>query len=104
MFLLQPWDKPMKYSDQTVEDAKTKEATFKSFFGNVKALLRDDWLSNEVGWRNPELDRVLADELLKQQSVVHESLLDNFNTPGAVLAQVTRPFPPNDASSPRSPV
>jgi len=99
MFLLQPWDKPMKYSDQTVEDAKTKEATFKSFFGNVKALLRDDWLSAEVGYRNPELDRVLADELLKQQSVVHESLLDNFNTPGAVLAQVVAARRPTASAS-----
>lgn len=40
MFLLQPWDKPMNYSDQTVSDAKSKESLFKNFFGEVKALQR----------------------------------------------------------------
>jgi cysteinyl-tRNA synthetase len=29
MFLLQQWDRPMNYSDQTVSDARTKEALFK---------------------------------------------------------------------------
>ena len=47
MFLLQPWDKPMNYSDQTVGDAKSKEALFNNFFGEVKTMLRSDWLADE---------------------------------------------------------
>ena len=53
MFLLQPWDKSMNYSDQTVDDARKKEATFKAFFGRVKTELRKDWVNDTVGWRTP---------------------------------------------------
>jgi len=73
MFLLQPWDKNMNYSDQTVADAKAKEALFRNFFGSVKAKLAESasaeagegapsllpgkqggpkWLAEAVGWRN----------------------------------------------------
>eukprot|EP00975_Prorocentrum_lima_P010264 2184820-Prorocentrum_lima.AAC.1 len=38
MFLLQAWDQPMNYSDQTIDDARSKEAAFKSFFREVEAL------------------------------------------------------------------
>ena len=40
MFLLQPWDKPMTYSDQTVGDATAKLQTFRNFFGTVKVRVR----------------------------------------------------------------
>jgi len=63
MFLLQPWDKGMNYSDQTMQDAKAKEALFRNFFGAVKAVLSEPapagsanssaWLSKTVGWTNP---------------------------------------------------
>jgi cysteinyl-tRNA synthetase len=63
MFLLQPWDKGMNYSDQTMQDAKAKEAVFRNFFGAVKAVLSEPaptgsanssaWLSKPVGWTNP---------------------------------------------------
>jgi len=86
MFLLQGWDQPMSYSDQTIDDARTKETTFKSFFREVEALVREDYLSEEVGWRMGDADHKLAEAYLAAQQTVHESLLDNFNTKDAMLA------------------
>jgi hypothetical protein len=42
-----------------VDFARSREKTFKNFFGRVKTALRADWLGEEVGWRNPEEDRAL---------------------------------------------
>ena len=87
MFLLQPWDKSMNYSDQTVDDAKSKEKYFKNFFGAVKAVLRgSDFVAQRQGW--DEKDRELHAALLKAQEGVHEALLDNFKTDKAVLSLV----------------
>lgn len=86
MFLLQAWDQPMNYSDQTIDDARSKESTFKSFFREVEALVRDDYLAQEVGWRMADNDHKLADAYLEARQSVHESLLDNFNTKDAMTA------------------
>ena len=86
MFLLQAWDQPMSYSDQTIDDARSKETTFKSFFREVEALVRDDYLTEEVGWRMGDADHKLSDAYLAARQSVHESLLDNFNTKDAMLA------------------
>jgi len=76
--LLQPWDKPMNYSDQTVDDAKAKEKYFKNFFGAAKSVLRNDFVSERQGWT--EADRALWETLNEIQLKVHKSLLDNFKT------------------------
>lgn len=78
MFLLQPWDKPMIYSDLTVNDAKAKEKYFKNFFGAAKSVLRNDFVSERQGWT--ETDRALWETLNTVQLRVHKSLLNNFNT------------------------
>eukprot|EP00934_Nitzschia_sp_Nitz4_P006791 Nitzschia sp. Nitz4//scaffold171_size48012//24696//27029//NITZ4_007125-RA/size48012-processed-gene-0.13-mRNA-1//-1//CDS//3329538701//6781//frame0 len=78
MFLMQPWDKPMNYSDQTVDDAKAKEKYFKNFFGAVKSVLRNDFVSQMQGWEAG--DRALFETLNATQGKVHASLLDNFKT------------------------
>jgi cysteinyl-tRNA synthetase len=78
MFLMQPWDKPMNYSDQTVDDAKAKEKYFKNFFGAVKSILRQDFVAEAQGWT--EMDRALWNTLLAAQEKVHASILDNFKT------------------------
>jgi len=113
MFLLQSWDKGMNYSDQTMQDAKTKEAVFRNFFGAVKALLSEPspaghpnkaaWLSKEVGWRSR---RPLASSLAQSEAgagsatadkqlfvslaacgdEVHAALCRNFDTPGVIAA------------------
>ena len=82
MFLMQPWDKPMNYSDQTVDDAKAKEKYFKNFFGAVKSLLRQDFVAELQGWN--EADRALYKTLLASQEKVHTSILDNFKTYEAI--------------------
>ena len=74
------------YSDQTIDDARSKESTFKSFFREVEALVRDDYLAQEVGWRMADNDHKLADAYLEARQSVHESLLDNFNTKDAMTA------------------
>ncbi len=86
MFLMQPWDRPMNFSDQTVGAAKAKEALFKNFFGTVKALMRSDWIKEEVGWRTKEDDRALCDQIADCQSKCHYGFCDNFNTPDVVDA------------------
>jgi cysteinyl-tRNA synthetase len=78
MFLMQPWDKSMNYSDQTVDDAKAKEKYFKNFFGAVKSLLRNDFVQEHQGWT--PVDRALFDTLNVTQQRVHTSLCDNFKT------------------------
>jgi len=88
MFLLQGWDQPMNYSDQTIDDARSKETTFKSFFREVEALARNDYLSEEVGWRMGEADHKLSEAYLAARQTVHESLLDNFNTKEAMGAML----------------
>jgi len=89
LFLLQPWNEQMNFSDQTVDDAKSKEKSFRSFFQEVQALSRDDYLSKPVGWQMGEDDRNLAESLLKAQETVHASLLDNFDTKSAMLAMLS---------------
>jgi cysteinyl-tRNA synthetase len=86
MFLLQAWDQPMSYSDQTIDDARSKETTLRSFFREVEALVRDDYLKQEVGWRMDDADHELAEAYLSARQTVHESLLDNFNTKDAMAA------------------
>lgn len=78
MFLMQPWDKSMNYSDQTVDDARAKEKYFKNFFGAVKSVLRNDFVSERQGWT--AADRALFNTLNASQQKVHASLLDNFKT------------------------
>mmetsp|Transcript_2126 Transcript_2126/g.2978 ORF Transcript_2126/g.2978 Transcript_2126/m.2978 type:complete len:776 (+) Transcript_2126:83-2410(+) len=86
MFLMQPWDKPMNYSDQTVDDAKAKEKYFKNFFGAVKSVLRTDFVSERQGWT--QADRDLWEVLLMAQEGVHASLCDNFKTYEAIQTLV----------------
>jgi cysteinyl-tRNA synthetase len=78
MFLMQAWDKPMNYSDQTVDDAKAKEKYFKNFFGAVKSVLRNDFVAERQGWT--PADRALWAVLQSSQAKVHASLLDNMKT------------------------
>lgn len=86
MFLMQPWDKPMNFSDQTVGAAKVEESRFKNFFGTVKALLRSNWLEQEVGWRDMDTDRALSIKILDTQSAVHTGMCSNFDTPSVISA------------------
>eukprot|EP00051_Salpingoeca_urceolata_P028443 m.486900 g.486900 ORF g.486900 m.486900 type:complete len:825 (-) comp24665_c0_seq1:170-2644(-) len=84
MFLLQPWDKRMNYSDQTMKEAQAKEKQFRNFFDSVKAALRNPWLKSKIGW--VKTDRQLYVMLADTQTAVHDALCDNFNTLNAITA------------------
>lgn len=60
-----------------------KERHFYEFFLNVKAFLRKcDIETTEQKWN--ERDYELNDKLLRTQSLVHDRLADNFDTPETV--------------------
>eukprot|EP00746_Dinoflagellata_sp_MGD_P136847 gnl/MRDRNA2_/MRDRNA2_70704_c0_seq1.p1 gnl/MRDRNA2_/MRDRNA2_70704_c0~~gnl/MRDRNA2_/MRDRNA2_70704_c0_seq1.p1 ORF type:complete len:940 (-),score=174.31 gnl/MRDRNA2_/MRDRNA2_70704_c0_seq1:222-3041(-) len=83
MFLTQHWDRPMEYSDQTMDAAKEFERKLVSFFGNVRAILRNSWVRGSQDWGDEEvgLDRRFQDMCRK----VHASLSDNINTPAVMF-------------------
>ena len=86
MFLLQAWNKPMNYSDQTVDDAKAKEKYFKNFFGSVKSVLRKDFVSERQGFT--PADRALSAKLDEIMGKVHSAFLNNFDTYQAIQSLV----------------
>jgi cysteinyl-tRNA synthetase len=87
MFLLQSWHSDLNFSDQTVGDAKAKEALFVNFFGAVKDLLRDRfaYLRLPVGWQQHSEDRHIMDMILEAKDLVHQAFCDNFDTKSAIL-------------------
>jgi len=74
----------MTYSDSAVDESKTKERTFKNFFGAVKAHMRKDWLKGDVGFT--ATDRTLTKIFEETQAAVHASICNNFFTKGAIEA------------------
>jgi len=85
VFLLKPWDKKLDFSDQTVDEAETKEKTLIAFFDNVKELLRDRaWLAASQEWKEPE--RTLSAAIAAAKATVHAALCDNFDTGSAMAA------------------
>lgn len=86
MFLLQPWDKPMNYSDDTMHDAKTKESYFHNFLGQAKAVVRQAHVNDPQGWTTA--DRALHEHIVQTQHRVHTALCDNFKTYEAMQALV----------------
>ena len=82
MFLLAPWDKPMNYSDQTIDEAKAREKTLLNYFGRVKAEMRREWLARPTLWG--EVEREMNEKITDAQGKVHAALLDNFDTPTAM--------------------
>lgn len=55
MFLMQPWDKGMNYSDQAIEMARAEERKTKHFLGSLRFFLRRPH-SQEVGDREAKLE------------------------------------------------
>lgn len=85
MFLLQQWDKPVNFSDQTLNEAKDKENRINSFFARVAAAGRNFPVhSNPQKWDTH--DNRFAESILGAQERVHAALCDNFDTPTAMEA------------------
>ena len=86
MFCLVSYNAPCDYSDNMLANARAVEKKLKEFFLNVAAALRP--LDADPDSRQKVLsdDKALLDALALAQSTVHDRLLDDFDTPGAVLA------------------
>ena len=81
---MQPWDRGMNFSDQTVKEAKAKEDSFKDFLALAKAYLREDWLKEPIGWHNRAVDDALYAAISDAKTAVHAALCDNYDTPAVV--------------------
>lgn len=77
LFLLQAWDKPMNFSDQSLEEAIAKERRLNEFFKSAAVVVRSGIVQNQV-W-DKQCDRALHDQLLACQNDVHAALLDDFD-------------------------
>ena len=80
LFLLQPWDKQMNYSDQSLEEAAAKETTLKHFFGTVKSIRRAP-RSDTAPEKWTQVDRELHAQLEAVRAEVRVALEDNFDYP-----------------------
>lgn len=85
MFLLQQWDKPVNFSDQTLNEAKDKDNRINSFLARVAAAGRNFPVhSSPQKW--DAQDNKFAESILAAQERVHVALCDNFDTPAAMEA------------------
>jgi cysteinyl-tRNA synthetase len=85
MFLLQQWDRPVNFSDQTLNEARDKENRINSFFARVDQIGRNFPVATSPQKWDP-LDQSLAENILLAQEKVHAALCDNFDTPAAMEA------------------
>lgn len=91
MFLMAQWDKGIVYSDQTLDDARSKDEKLRNFFSAARSLVSfADGAAVAGGaaapqsWR-PE-ERRLSGALRGCRARVHAALCDNFDTPTAMAA------------------
>ena len=84
MFLLHQWDKPINFSDQSINEAREKENRFKSFFERVSATIRDAHQDQTLKW--DDKDFALNERIMTSQEKVHSAICDNFGTPLAMEA------------------
>lgn len=82
LFLANPWNKPMNFSDQSLDDAKEKDRVLRAFFGSVDIVLRGDYWAGTQG--ATQADRALLAAWVAAEEKVHKALQDNFDTPTAL--------------------
>jgi cysteinyl-tRNA synthetase len=82
MFLMQPWDRSMQYSDQTIGEARAVERKLRDFFGQAKALRREPWLAKRTA--PSAADAALIARVGAFNARARAALLDNFNTLGVM--------------------
>jgi len=83
-FLLHKYEASMDYSAKGLAHACEVEKTFAEFFHTVKAILRSSEDKSIQRWGDAE--KKLSADLDQAKNEVHEGLVDNFNTPTAMLA------------------
>ena len=88
LFLIQPWDGSFTYSDQSLEEARSKEKRFSEFIGNTKSMERElirTWMKREI--KAPSAaERKFTELLNAKKAQAHQSILNNFDTPGSMVA------------------
>lgn len=86
-FLAHRYDAPMNYTEHGMEEAVNLDRTFIDFYGTLKATLREIAKSDPKTrvMRPSSLDIQLTDELKSRQTKIHACLMDNVDTPGALL-------------------
>jgi len=85
MFLMQPWDKGMNYSNQAIDMARAEERKAKHFLGSLKFFLRQPHSQGESGEREAKLTTACA----SCKEAIGTSLRDNFGT-GRVVDGLSR--------------
>eukprot|EP00879_Flechtneria_rotunda_P016738 GHRR01017519.1.p1 GENE.GHRR01017519.1~~GHRR01017519.1.p1 ORF type:complete len:787 (+),score=316.08 GHRR01017519.1:800-3160(+) len=87
MFIMAPWNKTVSYGETMRAEMRARESAFKNFFQNVDVALRGAdarQAQTACKWEADEL--VLSGAVQEAQTKVHECLLDNINTAGALDA------------------
>eukprot|EP00878_Enallax_costatus_P002111 GHUV01002279.1.p1 GENE.GHUV01002279.1~~GHUV01002279.1.p1 ORF type:complete len:785 (+),score=272.34 GHUV01002279.1:146-2500(+) len=87
MFIMNPWNKTVSYGETMRAEMRAREQAIKNFFQNVDVALREACgkeAQTSAKWEADELS--LSAAILECQTKVHESLLDNINTAGALDA------------------
>lgn len=78
LFLSNPWDRSMNFSDQSLGDAKEKERVLRAFFGSIDIVLREDYLKKAQGFN--QLDAAINKLVTETDVAVHNALSNNFDT------------------------
>jgi len=86
MFCLVSYTAPCDYSDNMLQNARSVEKKFKEYFLNVHAVLRALDGDPNASHKYRACDHKLLAALRRTQDKVRERFLDDFDTPGAVLA------------------
>ena len=89
MFCLVSYNAPCDYSDNMLANARVVEKKFKEYFLNVAAALRPLDADPDSRQKLCAEDKELLAALKKAQDTVYARFLDDFDTPGAVLALQT---------------
>ena len=82
MFLLQTWNHPMNFSDQTVAESREKLRVLNNFLRTVAALQREDVLSR-IQIHGAE-ERELYQVITEASEAIHKALCNNFDTPETI--------------------
>ena len=78
LFLLHGWDKPLDYSEDTIDEAKRVEKRLKDFFDHVRFVERENkGLVNKL----TETDIKYRQDLTSMKSKIDQVLRCNINTP-----------------------
>eukprot|EP00658_Telonema_sp_P-2_P015885 TRINITY_DN16136_c0_g1_i9.p1 TRINITY_DN16136_c0_g1~~TRINITY_DN16136_c0_g1_i9.p1 ORF type:complete len:766 (+),score=243.74 TRINITY_DN16136_c0_g1_i9:62-2359(+) len=84
MFVSQKWNSTMMYDEETMEVARGRERKLRSYFGNIRAAIREQGYKGYQRW--DDTDKVLAGVVAEVREKVHAALLDNLDCSKALLA------------------